>query len=369
MPLFQRLPPKWQLAWNMAPEDRHFWLLFWVVMGAIFMLSFGASRVDLAPVVRGDPGDSSERFVRLRLSDIDADEPQITTEAEIETPEPEPEAEPEPEPPAKPEALPEPEPEPEPVPEPEPEPEPAPPPEPKPAPEPIAQPEPTPEPVAPPPVRDEREVARERASQTGLVALSDQLADLRQSDRNERLIHSRTLTRSSEVQATDSNTPTRPSTLTRNAAQGSGGIQAPQATTRAPTSGELQQRRRTAVTAPESIVAAQSRPQRNSSGSTVAGRSNAEVNFVAHNQADRFSRLHDRFLRTHPEATYGIIQIGFTIEPDGRVSHAEIISSDFNDSGFERRILTIFRGMRFAAKAVPQHRDSYKLVLDGSGGG
>lgn len=234
---------------------------------------------------------------------------------------------------------PEPEPEPEPVvDEPEPEPEAladVPPEEPAPAPalEPVAEPEPVPV--------DQTQLARERASVAGLLPLTATLASLREDSTTERL---------DEVQVNsvgdpDIAVPER-SLITSSVGTDSGGINIGELSRN--TGGEgLQARATTRVESPVggggsgtgagTGAAGMGRGEAGGAGSG-GSRSREEIERVFDRNKGAIYALYNRALRQNP-LLEGKLVLRLTIEPDGRVSFCEVVSSELGDPELEQRLV------------------------------
>jgi outer membrane biosynthesis protein TonB len=234
---------------------------------------------------------------------------------------------------------------------------------PKPPPPPVVEPKPEipkpepkvervePKPVVVPQVRveqkpeDRRQQARERATKAGIVALADELADLRDQTVVSELAGAR-----ADASAVGVATRVERSLLTAKVGQGSGGIDTA-ALSRNTGGGSLRGRATTKV---ESAVAAaaQGADEPARTGDGRAARSREEIEMVFDQNKGAIFALYNRALRTNP-ALQGKLVLRLTIEPSGEVSACEVVSSDLNDEELERKLAGRVKMFRFLAKDVP----------------
>lgn len=244
-------------------------------------------------------------------------------------------------------ALPEPEPEPEPEPDPEP-PEPATPEQDVPSPE-VAEETPPPEPVLPE-AKQTVEQARETASRSGLLAMKDRLASMHtpEPDRVETL--------SANVEAAGEGSPATLSsadTDRETALAGSGGVnrEAAPETEVAVASHKV----RDVDVAPERASAPAPAPD---SGPGKRAMSNIRQVFDA--QKTALYSLYRRELRQDPTLE-GKVMLELVIEPDGSVSHCEVVSSELDNDTLEQRIATRVRLFNFGEDDVETRRVRFPI--------
>lgn len=243
-------------------------------------------------------------------------------------------------PPPPPIVEPEPEPELEPLPEAEPEvlvetPQPA------PEPEPIIEPEP-----APAPQVDVTEQARERAAVAGLLPFAQDLASLRSNQNLDSLDRPGDL-----VAAVDGEAPTiERSLITSRAGSGSAGINT-SSLSRGTGGQGLAGRATTQVDSPiESIGPAGGEVAR-AGASNLPSRSREEIEIVFDRNKGAIFALYNRALRLNP-ALVGKVVLRLTIEPDGRVTFCEIVSSELNDPDLEQKLVQRVMLFQFEPKDV-----------------
>lgn len=83
-----------------------------------------------------------------------------------------------------------------------------------------------------------------------------------------------------------------------------------------------------------------------------ASRSREEIEMVFDQNKGAIYALYNRALRSNP-SLQGKLVLKLTIEPSGRVSDVQIVSSDLNDEELEQKLLQRVRMFSFVAKDVP----------------
>ncbi len=189
------------------------------------------------------------------------------------------------------------------------------------------------------------EAARKKAERTGLVALSDELADLRES------FDMATLADNNLQKATDRTPLVTQSRVisAKTAARGSGGINT-RALSRATGGAELASRKTTTVES--SLPQGRSGAQASRGGSRRGPvRDQNEIELVFQKHKGAINRIYQRALRRDP-TLQGKLVLELTIAPDGTVTRVRILSSELNDPGLEKRILAKVKRFRFKARKV-----------------
>lgn len=223
--------------------------------------------------------------------------------------------------------------------------------------EPIDEPDPQPEPESTPPT-EARQTAREEAQQSGIMTLTDDLADLRE------LSELSDSSNSELVEASDSAafaSAAAPSdTITSSAINaGSSGISGTRS--REVTSTKLASRSTTRVKDPITGLAPNTQQvQGNNPKAKAKGRSDEEIRLVFARHQGSFYRHYNRALREDDELQ-GKVVLKFTIAPNGRITKVEIISSDLDHEELEAKILTKVRTLNFGAKDVPPVTSDFTL--------
>jgi protein TonB len=227
---------------------------------------------------------------------------------------------------------------------PEPEPEPAQPEPEKPKPEPPKpKPEPKPEPkVQPPPeptAEQKAAAARERAAKSGLAAMTEDLAALRDSQAADRVA-------SGAAVISGSGAPARQAAASgvQEGRSNSGGINAGTLSRDTGAQG-LAERSTARVKVDAGTAAAKAATQGNNS------RDREEVEEVFDQNKGAIYALYNRALRDNP-ALQGKVVLRLTIQPDGSVSDCEIVSSELKDADLEKRLVDRVKLFRFKAKDV-----------------
>ncbi len=199
---------------------------------------------------------------------------------------------------------------------------------------------PKPEPMPAKPV-DRREEARKKARQSGLLALQDELADLRDDDPSARLAGNQRLTG-----AVGDSPRVERSLITSKAGRGSGGINTA-ALSRNTGGNGLAGRSTTQVAS--SIGAASEAPARRSDGQ--ASRSREEIEMVFDQNKGAIYALYSRALRKDP-SLQGKLVLKLTIEPEGAVSSCEVVSSELADDELLQKLVARVKMFRFPDRDV-----------------
>ena len=229
-------------------------------------------------------------------------------------------------------------------------------------PEPKEQPAPKrPEPK-PEPTQEQLEAqAREVAKQSGINALADQLADLRDNSLSG-LDAARPL--SDEVISARPGAGGGGSTsIASSAAAGSGGIGTASATSPRTQSGAgLGQRRTTVVQAPKGVGPDMTKPGQ-SGNAKLAGRTLEEIQLVFDRNKASFYAMFNRALRENPDLR-GKVVVKLTIAPNGSVTACELVSSELGDPDLEQKVVQRVKLLNFGAKNVPEFTyPNYPIVF------
>lgn len=280
---------------------------------------------------------------------VDLPEPERET---LETPPPELArlVEPEPEPEAAPEPKPEPEPKPKQKAEPKPEPEP----EPEPKPEVVEKapaPQPTPKPKSQPkPQKTSVQKAREKASNSGLLALKDQLTEMQDTEQAPRQKMQANVTADSGAAAADSGSET--------ALQRSAGVTDEEGPTE-----DVQlakhQVREVAVAEPEPPKKA-AEPVRKQVDTGPGVRPMTDIRAVFDRQKSVLFSMYHRALRRNPTLS-GEVVLEIVIEPSGQVSDIKVVSSELNNEALEQKIRTRVSLFNFGAADVKQRKLTFPI--------
>ena len=203
-------------------------------------------------------------------------------------------------------------------------------------------------PVEQRPVPNRQEDARRKANQAGLLAMKDQLEDLRETLDTSSLVPTKNLTAK-----TDGPSRAERSLITSQVATSSGGINT-SALSRAYGSGTGSLKGQVAtqrVASFSDALAAGKAEAARTGRSGKASRSREEIEMVFdHNKAAIYA-IYNRALRDRPELQ-GKVVIELTIAPSGVVTACRIVSSELNDPDLEHKLVTRIRLFQFEAKDV-----------------
>ena len=203
--------------------------------------------------------------------------------------------------------------------------------------------------------------AREVAQQSGLIAMADELADLRDSFALDDIVELPQTNAGKQAIEVASNDDVL---LTTGAARSSGGIQT-DTLNRKITTSELAQRKTTRV---ESNIGnsaggqtlASTKPAAAQQKGQSAVRSKEEIGRVFEQKKGEIFRLYDRALRKNP-ALAGKVVIELTISPDGSVKNARILSSELGDEALERKLVLKFKRFKFSSSNVAEITVTYPI--------
>lgn len=216
--------------------------------------------------------------------------------------------------------------------------------------------EPAPKTEAPPkpePTQEQLEAnAREVAKKSGINALADQLADLKDNSISgldaQRPLSDQVIVARSGAGGGGAGI----ANIAQSAASGSGGIGSASANTPRTQSGAgLGQRRTTVVEAPKGLGPDMTKPGQ-SGDKRLAGRTLEEIQEVFDRNKASFYSMYNRALRESPDLR-GKIVVSLTIAPDGRVTDCQLVSSELGDPDLERKVVQRVLLLQFKPKDVP----------------
>ncbi len=219
----------------------------------------------------------------------------------------------------------------------------------------VKKPEPKKQKVKPKPKPDSRAAARKKAQQSGLIALSDDLADLRESfdftDIGD-LPQQKTGKKAEAVVSTNE-------LLTAKASKGSGGIRT-NTLNRQIKGSELAQRKtsnvKSKIESNEKIVAKASSTSKGRS----ANRSQEEIERVFQKNKGAIFSIYNRELRKDP-SLQGKVVVELTIAPNGSVTKCILVSSELDHQKLEKRLISKIKKFKFASKNVPPITVNYPI--------
>lgn len=196
-----------------------------------------------------------------------------------------------------------------------------------------------------PPVKKEAaapdvQAAREKAAKTGLLAMQNELAALRQNSLSG-VLGGKPLT-----QAGDQN-GSRRSIITSAATSGSGGISV-SSLAREPGQAQLAARDTTVVESQALQDEQKANPKRDG---RKPGRSAEQIQLVLDQNKGAIYALYHRALRANP-ALQGKVVLEITITPAGDVSECKVVSSELKDDDLVRKLVARIKLFQFGAKNV-----------------
>lgn len=208
----------------------------------------------------------------------------------------------------------------------------------------------------PEPTREQKvQQARQAVMHKGILAMSDQFADLR--DRSITSSQSSRPLYSSEAAGGGRNDdPSSKATthFTTSAAKGSTGIVAtvPGASERRASGTQLDQRQTTSIKSPVGFGRDLSKPGQGGDR-PIAGRTLDEIQQTFDRARSPFYAIFNRAMRENPNISAGKIIVSLTIAPDGSVTDCRLVSSSFGDSTLESKVIQRVKLLNFGAKEVP----------------
>ena len=198
------------------------------------------------------------------------------------------------------------------------------------------------QPKPPPPKPD----ARERAQNTGLLKLQDQLADLRDNAILDKAAMTKNLTGKIGEE-----TRSERSLITSRVGTSSGGINTSSLSRGyGGGAGSLTGHSTTQVSSATLAAQGTNKVERGA-GSGKASRSEEEIAMVFDRNKGAIHALYTRALRDKPDLQ-GKLVLELTIGADGSVVRCEVVSSELNDPDLERKLVARVKLFRFEAKDV-----------------
>jgi TonB family protein len=199
--------------------------------------------------------------------------------------------------------------------------------------------------------------AREVAKKSGLIALSDELEDLRDSFALDDVVKLPQQTSGKQ----EVKVATASDLLTSNAQKTSGGIKT-DTLNRTIKTNELTQRQTTRV---ESKIEADSKKLAKASTSksqqgTGAKRSEDEIERVFQQNKGGIFNIYNRALRKNPSLA-GQVVVELTIAPGGQVTAVKILSSELGDKALERKLMLKIKKFKFSNSSVAEITVTYPI--------
>lgn len=206
-------------------------------------------------------------------------------------------------------------------------------------------------PVRKKPKVDTTALARKKARNTGLLAMSDSLADLRDQSSVNTLRGARRLTNSGSTAR-----QTTRSLVTSKVAGASGGINTSRLS-RDTGGTQLASRTATEVSSPVSPVAKKAKAR---GSSLQASRSIEEIQIVFDKNKSAIYSLYNRELRKDP-SLQGKLVLRLTIAPSGKVTGIDLVSSELSLPALEKKLIRRIKMFNFGARAVDAVTITYPI--------
>jgi TonB family protein len=207
-----------------------------------------------------------------------------------------------------------------------------------------------------------KESAREVAKKSGLIALSDELEDLREAFAlDDALTLPQQTGGSQEVKIAAASGDL----LTSGAQQSSGGIQTDTLNRNLKTS-ELAQRQTTSVESKiepsaEKLAKASTTQKAQQQTQGQAGKRSAdEIERVFQKNKGGIFNIYNRALRKNPSLS-GQVVVELTIAPSGEVTRVEIVSSELGDEALERKLVLKIKRFKFSKAKVAEITVTYPI--------
>ena len=208
------------------------------------------------------------------------------------------------------------------------------------------------------PLTKTQKKAREKAADSGLLALGNELAELMDTSDVSAMVGGDV--KSSSVSAATA-TGQNKTLLMADASKGSGGVNAVEYTA-AVAATQLTQRELTQVK--QSLLS----PQVQAKSSTTqakqsrsAGvRAEEDITIVFDQNKSKLYSIYNRARRTNPNLK-GKIVLEITISPGGKITQIKVVSSELNDSKLESRLVNRIKFFSFGAKQVEQVIVTYPI--------
>ena len=199
--------------------------------------------------------------------------------------------------------------------------------------------------------------AREVAKKSGLIALSDELEDLRESFALDDVLKLPQQTSGKQ----EVKVATASDLLTSNAQKTSGGIKT-DTLNRTIKTNELTQRQTTRV---ESKIESDGKKLAKASTSksqqgTGAKRSEDEIERVFQQNKGGIFNIYNRALRKNPSLA-GQVVVELTIAPGGQVTAVKILSSELGDEALERKLMLKIKKFKFSNSSVAEITVTYPI--------
>ena len=196
--------------------------------------------------------------------------------------------------------------------------------------------------------------ARQQAEQAGLLALKDNLADMRQGTTASNLKKTSRLSQSGGQAR-----KTERAVLTSGTTSSSGGIQTT-GLSRNTGGGELAARMTTQVHSPAGNASNSAGSNSSTRGERAAGRSIEEIQMVFDRNKGAIYSVYNRALRKDP-TLQGKVVLQLTIAPSGKVTSCRLVSSELNDPALGQKITQRVKLFSFEPRDVSEVTITYPI--------
>jgi len=209
--------------------------------------------------------------------------------------------------------------------------------------------------VAKKPLTKTQKKARAKAAQSGLLALSNDLADLMDTSDVSKMV-------SADIKKS-SKTATKAATVNKqllmaDAGKGSGGVDESRYTRVVGKQASLQERTATRVSS--SMATAKASSASKAKSRSGHERAEEDITIVFDQNKSKLYSIYNRARRKDP-GIKGKIVLEITIEPSGKVSHIKVVSSELNNKSLERRLITRIKLFNFGAEDVERITVTYPI--------
>lgn len=215
---------------------------------------------------------------------------------------------------------------------------------------------PKPKPKKKPTAEERRAAAKQKAQKSGLMAMQDDLADLRESFDFSDISDLPQQKAGKEALKTASTSDF----LTARASRGSGGIKTDTLNRRL-TGSELAQRKTTQV---KSNIESDAKIAANASGKSKNSRnvirSQEEIERVFQKNKGSIFSIYNRELRKDP-SLQGKVIVELTIDANGNVTKCILVSSELKNKALEKRLISRIKKFKFASRKVPSITVTYPI--------
>lgn len=235
---------------------------------------------------------------------------------------------------------------------------------PKPKPKPVVKPKPRvkklpKKKVSKKPLTKTQKKAREKASDSGLLALGNELADLMDTSDVSSMVGGKVKASSKSATKAASNNK---ALLMADASKGSGGVNAGDYTTAV---GQTQLSQREITQVKQSLLSSDTQAkardqQRKSKSRSGSVRAEEDITIVFDQNKSKLYSIYNRARRKNP-GLKGKIVLAITIAPSGKVTKVKVVSSELKDAKLEKRLVSRIKLFKFGAKKVEQVTVTYPI--------